>query len=248
MALTAKQEAFAVHYALHRSAGDAYVHAYDVSPTTGDSAIRSAASVLSRDPAVAKRIKQLIDGSVVGIMKPLTAIIDEIDQMIELDYNELSSEGVGSCRHCWSRDHAYHWKQAEYSEALSAWETDAKTNPDAIMPDPTGGLDYWMRKPPNEACPQCEGAGVPYVRYIDTARLSPAARMVYQGVKITKQGRETLFISKEKLKDWQVRLRGGFKDGLDVNLGGLVGKIDLSDKTPAEAARIYAEVMAAGKK
>lgn len=246
--LTAKQENFCQHFLLHRSPDDAYRYAYDVRPDTGDESVRVAASKLFRDPKIALRLKELKDAATVGAAKPLAAIIDEIDQMAEVDYNELSSEGVGSCRHCWSVGHGYHWKEREYFEALGEAERQALKDPTVTLPDCSGGFGYWLRKAPNENCPTCEGAGVSYVRHIDTAKLSPAARMVYQGVKITRHGRETLFISKEKLKDMQVRLRGGFKDGVDLKLTGALGNIDFTGKTPQEAAQIYATMLAGPKK
>jgi len=56
--LTAKQEAFAEHYALHKDASAAYRAAYDAADMAPDT-IRSQASRLLRNPLVAERVAKL---------------------------------------------------------------------------------------------------------------------------------------------------------------------------------------------
>lgn len=256
MALTLKQENFCQFYVASRDPSGSYRAAYDCAPTATDAGIRGAANELLRNPTIAARVKELIATATVNqIAKPLAEIIDVIDQMASVDYDELSSEGVGSCRHCWGVGHAYHWKDFEYAEAWDAWEARARQakvdgEPEPPMPDCSGGLDYRFTRPPNPDCPRCEGNGRIYQRNVDTSKLSPAARLVYQGTKVTKNGRETIVVDKAKIIDMQVRLRGGFKDNIALGgtVGALIGNVDLTGKTPAEAARAYAEMMQATAK
>lgn len=245
MALTAKQEAFAAHYALNRNGCAAYRHAYDVKAETLDTTVAPEASRLLADPNVSARVNDLIVAAT-ATSEPvlnLAKLFDIIASGILADPNELTGLRVGSCRHCWSVGHAYHWKDYEFVEAVSLAEQHREP-----IPDCSGGLGYWETKPPNPECPRCEGRGRSYPAWKDTTQLSPGARVLFQGVKQTRNGLEVLTLDKGKLIDMAVRMQGGFKD--NVNLGGAVGAllahVDLSTKTPTEAARAYADMI--GKK
>lgn len=58
------------------------------------------------------------------------------------------------------------------------------------MPQLRGGLGYRPTREPNPKCPECGGEGNGRIHVADTRNLSPAARMLYAGVKSGKDGLE----------------------------------------------------------
>lgn len=244
MALTLKQDEFAKHYAVSRHAANAYRAAYEVGAETLDSSVRASAAELLADPAVAQRISELTAAADEAVILNLKKIFELIAAGITADPNELTGLKVGACRWCWGVDHAYHWKDFEFVDAC---DQAAKTC--APIPDCSGGFGFKFTREPCPDCPRCEGRGAEYATWGDTTKLSPGAKFLFQGVKQTRNGLEVLMLDKSKLIDMAVRMQGGFKD--NVNLGGsltgLLANVDLSEMSPMDAARTYAE-MVAGKK
>jgi len=247
MALTAKQEAFAQHYAQHRNGTAAYRHAYDVAPETLDATCATKASELLANGEISARIDAII--AAVTKDQPVTMTLAECFArwftMATADRNELIGLKVGACRHCWGEGHGYQWKQHEYLAAMDEWERAAKRDPELPMPDIAGGLGYRKTRAPNEDCPVCEGEGVERIVARDTSKLSPAAKMIYGGVKQTRNGIELIVADQTKCLENASRIIGAFTDKvrLDGSLSAMVAAVNLNTADPNEAAKAYMEMV-----
>ena len=134
------------------------------------------------------------------------------------DPNELIDHRTAPCRYCYGAGHHFQWKHArEYNEAVE--DAERKEKP---LPSDVGGYGYSVRSPPNPECPDCSGEGVGYTVAADTRTLSPQARMLYAGVKQTKDGLEIKMHDQGKALENVARHLGMFQDKLEV-----VGKLTL---------------------
>ena len=107
-------------------------------------------------------------------------------QIANADYNELSSVRRVACGYC-------------YGDNITMNDDD-----DAREIDPS--------RDPNPDCGICRGEGSPHVHIADTSKLSPAAKLVYQGAKETKFGIEVMTADRMKALDNVARHLGMFKD------------------------------------
>jgi len=60
---------------------------------------------------------------------------------------------------------------------------------DPRLPTDIGGYGYRITDGPNPNCPECAGLGVGFVRITDTTTLTGSARLLYDGVEETRQGK-----------------------------------------------------------
>lgn len=118
------------------------------------------------------------------------------------DVNELVQFRREACRYCHGKDHRYQWTPAEkraaeekYKHDLDRAQKNGTTEP--IEPDFTGGCDFNPNREPHPDCPECFGEGTGKVHFNDTRMLSPAARALYEGAKIGKDGIEIKTASRE---------------------------------------------------
>ena len=107
-------------------------------------------------------------------------------QIANADYNELSSVRRVACGYC-------------YGDNITMGNGD-----DAREIDPS--------RDPNPDCGICRGEGAPHVHIADTEKLSPAAKLLYQGAKETKFGIEIQTADRMKALDNVARHLGMFKD------------------------------------
>ncbi len=94
------------------------------------------------------------------------------------------------CRYCWGQDNQYQFTK---NEALRARREHLKRQlalpEDARVPfDEEGGDDFDRTKDPNSECPECRGAGTFDLGALDFAKMSPAAALLYDGVRIGSDG------------------------------------------------------------
>lgn len=112
------------------------------------------------------------------------------------DPRELTELHRICCRHCWGFENHYQWTPQELRNALDEYKrqidacADEAAKKKVRAVDQTGGTSYDPRKDPNPDCPECFGSGVETVVAKDTRDLSPAARLLYAGVKTTQHGLE----------------------------------------------------------
>jgi len=138
--------------------------------------------------------------------------------VVNLDANEISQLRRVCCPYCWGTDHQRQFTPAGLEAAKRQHDKDRARHLNVDSNDDIGEFppyeDAWYdkRKPPAEDCPECHGEGIAETFYADTRHLSPAARLVYAGVKEGRDGIELLTMSKEKAADNLARALGLFKD------------------------------------
>ncbi len=104
---------------------------------------------------------------------------------------------------------------------------------DSRIPDDAGGHGYRLTDPPNAACPECSGMGIEVTRMADTRNLSPAARLLFDGVKETKQGIEI------KMQD-----RAKALENIAKHFGMFAGKVAPEETSPLD--RLVQRMMGTG--
>jgi len=145
--------------------------------------------------------------------------------IVTFDANEISQLRRVCCPYCWGENHQRQYTPSGLEEAQKKHDRERarrlKANADDDIGDFPEYTDAWYdkRKPPVEDCPECHGEGVEEVFYNDTRNLSPAARLVYRGVDVGKDGIKMLMLSTEKAMDNLARALGLFKEkDVEVNI------------------------------
>ena len=119
------------------------------------------------------------------------------------DPNELIEYRRTCCRFCYGVMHRYQETQNEKAVRFDQWQRDvAAAAKDAELSDPgkfdeLGGIGWDPRRAPLQDCIECFGDGIerPYPK--DTRLLSPAARALFAGVKVTRDGLDIKMNSQE---------------------------------------------------
>jgi hypothetical protein len=111
------------------------------------------------------------------------------------------------CRFCWGINGQYQFTATEMRRRLQAHELGIEQKPietlwprgpaelaawtsgvSGLVLDPQGGDGYTTKREPNPTCTECGGDGTIIQHITDTRHLSPGARALYRGVKVTKEG------------------------------------------------------------
>lgn len=242
--LTPKQEAFCQHFAVHRRNAEAYAFAYDtegMSPKT----LHEEACRVRKNYKVAARIMELerlaLEES--GLTHQLADLFRRELALSLADPSELTVVRVGNCRYCNGDDFRYRWADDEFAGAVARAET-----LNAPLPDIAGGLGFRPFHEPRPDCPQCGGMGVPHAGFKPTDELSPMGRLLFRGVKKTRDGLEVLLADQQKATDNVIRMSGGFKDNVNLTatLAAAVQQLP-PDATPETATRAYEALVRGGK-
>jgi len=152
------------------------------------------------------------------------------------DPNEIIQFRKTACRHCHGIDHQYQWAdENEFSVSLIK----AKEKSVKPLPNDKGGYGFRRSLDPHADCPRCDGEGVADVYGLDTRHLSPAARLLYAGVKVTQNGFEIKMRDQDKALENVARHLGMFLErhihtGADG--GAIVNEIILRGVRPGEVA------------
>ena len=126
----------------------------------------------------------------------------------------------------WSNTAGRHADIATVRIALSfQWKTPRGVAPRPVAaaadaeeqaPSDAGGYGYSAKAPIDPNCPECHGDGVGHTVAADTRTLSPQARMLYAGVKQTREGLEIKMHDQQKALENAARHLGMFQDKLEV--------------------------------
>lgn len=157
-------------------------------------------------------------------------VLDRFWLLATADPNELMSYRRICCRYCWGADHQYQWRDMiEWTKAVAQ----AKAN-DIEPPTMDGGLDYDKTEKPHPKCPKCKGEGEGDTLFKDTRSLSEAGKVLYAGVKHTRQGMEikthdqlaalTSVARHLGMFNDKLTLKGDENDPLTLLINGLGGK------------------------
>lgn len=99
--LTARQEAFARAVAVEGlPLADAYMKTYGTLAASRNT-VRTNACKLARHPKVARRIQELYDATAGRSMRPVQALIAELEEAVAADPGELVRVEVDCCPKCW---------------------------------------------------------------------------------------------------------------------------------------------------
>jgi phage terminase small subunit len=138
-------------------------------------------------------------------------------ELARADPNELVEYRRFACRYCHGQGHRYQFTPAEHEQREKAWRIETakaeRENKDPPPPlDPEGGVGYDRRKPPHPDCPECFGDGHEQAHVKDTRNLSEQAKLLYAGVKQTKDGIEVKMHDQAAARANVAKHLGMFKD------------------------------------
>lgn len=177
-------------------------------------------------------------------------VLRRLWDIVNADANEVIQYRRLCCRYCYGKGFLYQRTANERARDHVAWQADeekAQEKDDERMPtlfDEMGGIGYHKLKEPNPKCPECFGEGIGDVFVPDTRHLSSAARALYAGVKVTKEGLE---VKTHSSFDAAVKVGqhlGMFKEVHDHKHSGAIGVADVSESiTPEQAERIAQEIL-----
>jgi phage terminase small subunit len=230
---------------------DAYRQAYPVSVAWKSTSVDGKAAQLMQDATVRARVqwlqRQAAENVVMTRAEALALVLADARAVVAADASELTRWRCLNCRHCWGEGHAYRWRNdREYWKALEAasaeqerWDNTPENKRRGQRPElPTddGGYGFRRTDEVNPDCPECEGEGIEDTKIGDTRKLSKNARVLYDGVKQTKNGIEIKQRDKEAARALLAKY-AGIADTVDVK-GGLAVAAVTAAVTPEQAAAI----------
>lgn len=222
--LTDKQEKFVQELIAGKSQREAYKLAYSVVKMTDKTVDEKACRLFAQDKIQARYneihdrlIKESEDECIVSAKD----VLRELVNIITTDSNEIVELRRTCCRYCWGKKNKYQLTQNEMAQRKAEYALQKEkvlAEGKEIKPFNTlGGVGFNPTKEPNQKCPECFGQGVETPFFHDTRKLSPAAKSLYAGVKVTKDGIEVKTQSKDKMIELLGRHLGMFKDKVEVS-------------------------------
>lgn len=227
--ITAAEKEFAIKFMETNDQLVAMEHAYPKMLTSrkmSASAIKLAAARILSKPDVQQFIKEVRQELSGTVLYDLKALVIDLVQIATADVNELVQIRRECCRYCWGVNHEYQWTEWEYEDAIAVYERDAalwnsKGRPDGcapVMPYAGGGMGFNHTLSPSAECPRCHGEGVARSFLNDTRYLSPAAKRLYAGAKLDKNGNvEVLMHSQAEARAQLMRIMGAWTPARDAS-------------------------------
>lgn len=222
--MTPKQLRFADAILAGSNPSEAYRLAYDTRNCSSVT-VKCRAWDEQQVPEVAAYIAEKRAAAATALGMTVEQVLNEWVTIASADPQELVRTRVRACRHCHGIGHAYQWRsEQEWAEAVAkalAWKPKKRQTAEDAPPIPSneGGFGYSVELGPVPDCPQCDGDGEVDHLIADTRSLSPAARKLFAGVKVTKDGMQVL------MRDQDAALQNVAK-----YLGMLVEKRELTGK------------------
>jgi phage terminase small subunit len=183
----ARHERFAQELAKGKSQTEAY-------STAGFAHSEANASRLTRNDKVQRRIAELQERAAEKAGITAAKVMERLWSIATADPNDLIEWRRNCCRHCWGEGFRRQETPGERDIRFTQWMRDREAaagkpiEANFAVFDDLGGVGFDARKGPNDDCPECFGEGVGEAFAKDTRDLSPEARALYAGVKVTKEG------------------------------------------------------------
>lgn len=169
------------------------------------------------------------------------------------DPDELIGLRVGCCRRCHGNGFQYQWDELEYSERCQEVEKEMALCKDETLrkfiryPDCSGGFGWDFTREPRDDCPGCRGEGIQRVVARDTSKLSPAARLLYGGVKQTKEGLQMIIADRVKALENASKIMGAFQETVNVKFNNplvqMAVAVQIGQSDPITAGQIYEKML-----
>lgn len=230
-----KHERFCQEYLVDMNQTQAFIRAGYAKNSAHSNATR-----LMAKNTIQARIKELISEQSARLEAEADKVFKRWWDTAHADPNEVVQHRRGACRHCHGTDHEYQWRTTrEFLKACRKWEAERPSTdaPDAARalhdnrkPDDLGGYGYRATEAPDPDCPECDGLGFGWVYVPDTRELSEAGRLLYEGVKETKDGIQVTISDRAKALENVARRLNMFKGEVVVTpsdaLTDLIGQIN----------------------
>jgi phage terminase small subunit len=139
------------------------------------------------------------------------------------------------CRHCYGIDFEYQWVDAtEFDTAIKVAAMVENADP-RTFPTDDGGYGFNKTLIPHRDCPSCFGEGHETVFAHDTRQLRGAARLLYAGVEITRDGMKIKMRDQDKAMENVAKHLGMFKEKIEVEPGENLAALIASRRARAMA-------------
>jgi hypothetical protein len=178
--LTDREARFAEHMAIYDDPGAAWQASGEVRTSKRLSMQRSAYRLLAL-PHVRNRITELRNAMAErGPQATRAALVQDLQEAINVDLREIVSLTVAHCPHCYSSPlYVDGWAMR------CAKSIDATGQP---LPTPLKVGEFDPDRGPWEACGMCRGAGEPVVHFTPFDQLSAPAKRLLRGVEMNASG------------------------------------------------------------
>jgi phage terminase small subunit len=209
--LTAKQKRFVDEYLIDLNATQAAIRA-GYSAKTAEWIGPQLLGKTHVAEAIAERMKEREART--GITQDM--VLERWWKIATADPNDLIQYRRVCCRHCHGHGFGFQWvDEAEFDRALAAASA-AKDKQPAVLPTNVGGFGFNPTLDPRADCPKCNGEGIgePFVQ--DTRKLKGAAKLLYAGVKVTKEGLEVKMHDQMKALELVGRHLGMLKEKVEM--------------------------------
>lgn len=202
--LTPRQSRFVDEYLKDLSATQAAIRAGYSKKTAG----RTGHENLKK-PEIAREIQARMNDRSQRTQITADRVLQRWWEIATADAAELTQVRRGCCRYCHGDDHLFQWvDEAEFGRAVASAELGKEPSDD-------GGYGYRDFHLPHSDCPKCGGEGVPRVYAEDTRKLTGSAKLLFAGVKQTKDGLEVKMHDQGKALENVARHLGMFTDRVD---------------------------------
>jgi len=202
--LTPRQSRFVDEYLKDLSATQAAIRAGYSKKTAG----RTGHENLKK-PEIAREIQARMNDRAKRTHITAEKVLERWWEIATADPAEITQVRRGCCRHCHGEDHQFQWKnEEEFARAMASAEFGKE-------PSDAGGYGFRDFNLPHPGCPECGGEGVPRVYAEDTRNLAGSAKLLFAGVKQTKDGLEVKMHDQAKALENVARHLGMFTDRVD---------------------------------
>ncbi len=236
--LNERQSKFLEAYWATGNKAEAYRRSHDPFVSSYVASLRGKA--LAEHPLIVEGMKYMRDQVTERTGITASEVLLRFLDIADADPDELIGLRVGCCRYCYGDGGGYQWRAREYMDAVARAERN-----DDPLPDIAGGFGYDHTLEPNHDCEECRGEGLERVVARDTSKLSPGAKLLYGGVKQTKNGIEIIMADRVKARESVARIIGAFDDKLRLSgaVAAMTAVVKLEATDPVEAAREYQKLI-----